>query len=105
MAAEKKYFNSNMPRGVAIYLLAVTRDTVDSCMAMAAATVLRLSGRRCSTPCAKKASCWRTISLETFKIVLARCSRLLVSQLAVCRQLVIEALSVSLLPLRATRAA
>ena len=50
----KKYFSSKMPRLVAMYLLAVTRDTVDSCMLMASATVLRLSGRRCCTPCTKK---------------------------------------------------
>ena len=32
MAEVKKYFSSKMPRLVAMYLLAVTRDTVDSCM-------------------------------------------------------------------------
>jgi hypothetical protein len=68
----KKYFSSKMPRRVAMYLLAVTRDTVDSCMLIASATVFRLSGRRNWTPCAKKASCWRTISVETLRIVLAR---------------------------------
>ena len=47
IAEVKKYFSSKMPRLVAMYLLAVTRDTVDSCIAMASATVLRLSGRRC----------------------------------------------------------
>jgi len=46
IAEVKKYFNSKMPRLVAMYLLAVTRDTVDSCIAMASATVLRLSGLR-----------------------------------------------------------
>ncbi len=46
----KKYFNSKMPRLVAMYLFAVTRETVDSCMLMASATVFRLSGRRCWTP-------------------------------------------------------
>ena len=68
----KKYFSSKMPRLVAMYLLAVTRETVDSCMLIASATVFRLSGRRCCTPWAKKASCWRTISVDTFRIVLAR---------------------------------
>ena len=58
----KKNFISNTPRGVAMYLLEVTRLTVDSCMPMASATVFRFSGRRCSTPKARKASCWRTIS-------------------------------------------
>ena len=32
IAEVKKYFSSKMPRLVAMYLLAVTRDTVDSCM-------------------------------------------------------------------------
>ena len=70
--AVKKYFNSKLPRLVAIYLLAVTRDTVDSCIWIASATALRLSGRRCATPWVKKPSCWRTISVATFKIVRAR---------------------------------
>ena len=50
MAAVKKNFSSNTPRGVAIYLLVVTRDTVDSCIPTASATVLRFSGRKYSTP-------------------------------------------------------
>src|SRR5262245_7522154 len=29
---EKKYFSSNTPRGVCMYLLEVTREMVDSCM-------------------------------------------------------------------------
>ena len=33
----KKYLSSNVPRGVAMYLLAVTRLTVDSCMLIASA--------------------------------------------------------------------
>ena len=44
IAEVKKYFSSKMPRLVAMYLLAVTRDTVDSCMLMASAMVFRLSG-------------------------------------------------------------
>src|SRR4029453_3832542 len=40
----KKYFNSKMPRLVAMYLLAVTRDTVDSCILMGSASVLWLGG-------------------------------------------------------------
>ena len=72
IAAVKKNFISNTPRGVAIYLFEVTRLTVDSCMPMASATVLRLSGRRCSTPKARKPSCWRTISEATLRMVLAR---------------------------------
>ena len=53
--AVKKYFSSNRPRGVAIYLLEVTRETVNSCMPIASAMVFRLSGRKCSTPCWKNA--------------------------------------------------
>ena len=55
MAEVKKYLSSKMPRGVDMYLLEVTRLTVDSCMEMASATVLRLSGFRCSTPCVQEA--------------------------------------------------
>ena len=50
MAEVKKYFSSNTPRGVAIYLLEVTRLTVDSCIEMASATVFRLSGFRWAMP-------------------------------------------------------
>ena len=50
MAAVKKNFISNTPRGVAMYLFEVTRLTVDPCMSIASATVFRFSGRRCSTP-------------------------------------------------------
>ncbi len=46
MAEEKKNFISTTPRGVEMYLLEVTRETVDSCMPMASATVRRFSGRR-----------------------------------------------------------
>src|SRR5579885_945986 len=56
--AVKKYLSSKRPRGVATYLLEVTRET--------------------------NLSCCRTISLETFRIVRALCSRLLVSQFADC---------------------
>ena len=70
----KKYFNSKMPREVDMYLFAVTRDTVDSCIEIASATVFRLSGRRYWTPCTKNASCCFTISAETFRMVRARWS-------------------------------
>src|SRR5262249_45757631 len=86
IAEVKKYFSSKIPRLVAIYLLAVTRETVDSCILIASAMVLRLSGRKCSTPCAKKPSCWRTISVATLRIVFARCSSARTSQVAVCMQ-------------------
>ena len=42
----KKYFNSNRPRGVAMYLFAVTRLTVLSCISTRAAMSRRISGRR-----------------------------------------------------------
>src|SRR5947208_9547984 len=48
-----------------MYLLAVTRDTVDSCMLMASATVLRLSGRRCCTPLSKNRSEEHTSELQS----------------------------------------
>ena len=84
--AVKKYFSSNNPRGVEIYLLEVTRLTVDSCIEIASAMMRRLSGRRWRTPWVRNASWWRTISLATFRMVRARWSRLLTSQLAVLRQ-------------------
>ena len=46
IAEVKKYFSSKMPRGDAMYLLDVTRETVDSCMEMASATVFRFMGLR-----------------------------------------------------------
>ena len=100
----KKNFISNTPRGVARYLFEVTRLTVDSCMPMASATVFRFSGRRCSTPKARKPSCWRTISLATFRMVLARWSRLFTSQLALARQSETKVFSWSLRAPAETRA-
>ena len=47
----------------------------------------------------------QTISVETLRIVRARCSRLLVSQLALCRQLAMKLRSSSLARLLPTRAA
>jgi hypothetical protein len=71
------------------------RLTVDSCMPMASATVFRFSGRRNSTPKARKASCWRTISDPTFRMVLARWSSDLTSQLAWAAQSATKVFSVS----------
>ncbi len=104
IAAVKKYFISSVPRLVPIALLEVTRETVDSCMPIASATVFRLSGRRCVTPYMKKPSCWRTISVATFRIVRARCSRERVSQLAFCSASDRKALSPSAVAPRTTRA-
>ena len=47
MADVKKYFSSKIPRFVSMYLLDVTRLTVDSCIEIASATVFKFSGRRC----------------------------------------------------------
>ena len=46
----KKYFISNTPWGVCMYLLLTTRLTVLSCMPMSSATSRNTSGRRCSMP-------------------------------------------------------
>ena len=46
----KKYFISNTPCGVCMYLLLTTRLTVDSCIPISFATSLRMSGRTCSMP-------------------------------------------------------
>ena len=46
----KKYFISNTPCGVCMYLFVTTRLTVDSCMPMSLATSRSTSGRRCSMP-------------------------------------------------------
>ena len=45
-AVVKKYFISNRPRGVEMYLLEVTRLTVDSCMSIASATSFSVIGLR-----------------------------------------------------------
>jgi hypothetical protein len=53
---------------------------------MVAAAILSVIGLRWAMPWVRKPSCWRTISVETLRMVWARWSRLLVSQLAVARQ-------------------
>ena len=50
IAEVKKYLSSKLPRGVAMYLLDVTRLTVDSCMEIASATVFRFKGLRWAMP-------------------------------------------------------
>ena len=42
MEVVKKYFISNRPRGVCMYLLEVARETVDSCTPIASATVFEI---------------------------------------------------------------
>ena len=46
----KKYYISNTPWGVCMYLLLTTRLTVDSCIPMSLATSRSTSGRRYSMP-------------------------------------------------------
>src|SRR3546814_4339908 len=43
---EKKYLNSRIPMGVAMYLLAVARETVDSWISSSADTSRSIRGRR-----------------------------------------------------------
>jgi hypothetical protein len=57
IAVVKKYFNSKVPRGVAMYLFEVTLLTVLSCNSTAAAMSRRINGRRYPTPNCRNASC------------------------------------------------
>ena len=67
-----------------MYLPEVMRETVDSCISMAAAMSRRIIGCMCSSPCSRKA-CWRsTIERATLVSVSLRISRLLSSQRASC---------------------
>ena len=86
MAAEKKVFSSNSPRGQARYLLEVTRLTVDSWMPISSATIFSVIGFRWEMPCSMKPRCCSTMTAATLRIVLARWSRLFTSQLAACRR-------------------
>ena len=99
----KKYFISNRPRGVEMYLFEVTRLTVNSCMSIASATSFSVMGLRNAMPRCRNSSCWRTISVATLRMVCARWSRLLVSQLAVCRQSTRKLFSVASRVLPVTR--
>ena len=78
----KKYFISNTPCGVCMYLFVTTRLTVDSCMPMSLATSRSTSGRRYSMPWSRK-SRWKLMMLiATLWIVFCRCSTDLISQSA-----------------------
>ena len=61
----KKKRSSYTPRGVCMYLLATTRETVDSCMPMSVATSRSTSGRRWVMPWSRKPRWWRMIDSET----------------------------------------
>ena len=80
----KKYFSSNSPRGVAMYLFVVTRLTVLSCMPIASAMSRRISGRSAARPGGKTRPAGSTISVATLRIVVARWCSDLTSQLAAC---------------------
>ena len=58
----KKYFISNTPCGVCMYLFVTTRLTVDSCIPISFATSRSTSGRRCSMPWSRK-SRWKLMML------------------------------------------
>src|SRR3977135_2687575 len=51
---EKKCLNSNRPRGVAMYLLLVTRQTVDSCRPSSPAISFSVSGFIATSPYSKQ---------------------------------------------------
>ena len=67
-----------------MYLPEVTREIVDSCIAMASAMSRRIIGRMCSSPCSRNAACRSTMERATFSSVSWRISRLLSSQRASC---------------------
>ena len=73
---EKKYFSSNTPDGVAMYLLLVTRQTVDSCRPTSCAMSRSASGFIAIGPYSKKWRWWRTMALATSRMVAKRCSTL-----------------------------
>ncbi len=58
----KKYFISNTPCGVCMYLLLTTRLTVDSCIPMSLATSRSTRGFRYSMPWSRK-SRWKLMML------------------------------------------
>ena len=69
---EKKYFNSNIPRGVRMYLRVVTREIVDSCMPTALAISASTRGFIASSPWSRN-PLWRsTISVATLSRVSLR---------------------------------
>src|SRR3989344_18983 len=74
---EKKYFSSNTPRGVSMYLLVVTREMVDSCMPTASATSCSTSGFMASGPWSKNARCRSTMVRDTLGSDSLRLARLL----------------------------
>src|SRR5207237_9109698 len=82
---EKKCLNSKRPRGVAMYLLLVTRHTVDSCSPSSPAISLRVSGFIATSPYSKKPRWRATMASATRWMVAKRCSIERRSQRASCR--------------------
>src|SRR5919201_2525292 len=81
---EKKGLNSKSPRGVAMYLLLVTRHTVDSCKPSSPAISLSVSGFIATSPYSKKPRWRATIASATRWMVAKRCSIERKSQRASC---------------------
>src|SRR5258706_7585629 len=80
----KKYFNSKVPRGVAMDFCVVTREMVLSCRLSVSAISRRTRGRMATSPCSRK---WRwrsTIACDTRRMVSKRCCTFLISQRASC---------------------
>ena len=73
ISREKKYFSSNTPTGVAMYLLLVTRETVDSCRSSSSAISRRPSGFIAIAPNSRKCCCRLRIAWATIRMVENRC--------------------------------
>ena len=85
ISREKKYLSSNTPTGVAMYLLLVTRETVDSCRPSSSAISRRPSGFIAIGPNSRKC-CWRfRIASATIRMVEKRCCTFFTVQRASCR--------------------
>ncbi len=82
---EKKYFSSNIPRGVCMYFWVVTLEIVDSCISTASAMSWSTSGFMASSPCSKKSIWCSTILLATFNSVSFLLCKLLINQRASCK--------------------
>ncbi len=91
MAREKKYLSSNTPMGVAMYLLLVTRETVDSCRPSSSAISRRPSGFMAIAPNSRKCFWRETMASATLRMVEKRCSTLRIVHLASCRCVAISA--------------
>lgn len=61
IAAVKKFFSSNTPRGVSIYSFDVTRLTVNACMLIASATARAMPGSERTRPQKGADEAWRMV--------------------------------------------